>query len=147
MGSKTLWKNLRSMGFMSSRQYLSDVDTQTANNEQSINTLWLWQTLLVIILFCFVHKGARSFGVSDFRPISIQPALSNFSEEVSKRQIYDHLVSHNLLCTFQSGFRPAHSTATAMLKIVDDIRCELDCRLLLLDFSKPFDTVDHVALV
>lgn len=103
MGSKTLWKNLQSIisprqveqSFKANdfAQYLSDVNTQTANNEQSINSVTSTNPTRDN-LFCFVHKDARSFRVSDFRPISILPALSN--GVVSKCQIYDHLVSHYL---------------------------------------------------
>ena len=47
----------------------------------------------------------------------------------------------------QSGFRTNHSTETALLKILNDIRCNLDNHkltvLVLLDLTAAFDTVDH----
>jgi hypothetical protein len=53
----------------------------------------------------------------------------------------------NLLDVFQSGFRSGHSTVTALLNITDDIHGYLDqglfVVLVLLDFSKAFDSVDH----
>ena len=47
----------------------------------------------------------------------------------------------------QSGFRPRHSTETAVLRVLDDILQAVNCgdvaALVLLDLSAAFDTVDH----
>jgi Reverse transcriptase (RNA-dependent DNA polymerase) len=55
-----------------------------------------------------------------------------------------------LLNHYQSGFRSGHSTTTALLKITDDIGMDLDNNLMsilvLLDFSKAFDTVNFKLL-
>lgn len=84
---------------------------------------------------------------SEFRPISILPFLSKVVERIMAQQIIEHLETNKLLCDLQSGFRKGHSTATALLKVSDDIRCNLDRNvatvLVLLDFSKAFDVVDH----
>jgi hypothetical protein len=49
-----------------------------------------------------------------------------------------------------SGFRPGHSTVTALLNITDDINGMFDqvyfVALVLLDFSKAFDSIDHLLL-
>jgi ribonucleases P/MRP protein subunit RPP40 len=51
---------------------------------------------------------------------------------------------------FQSSFRKCHGTITALLGVSDDIYRMLDQKmfaaLLLLDFSKAFDSVDHKLL-
>lgn len=64
-----------------------------------------------------------------------------------KKQIDEYLVTHSLLSPFQSGFRKNHSTTSALLRITDDIRKSMDKKLasilVLLDFSKAFDSVNH----
>jgi Reverse transcriptase (RNA-dependent DNA polymerase) len=83
----------------------------------------------------------------DYRPISILPSLSKALEILMKEQIMNFVIQNSLLNHLQSGFRSAHSTNTALLKVTDDVQkaCErrLVTVLLLLDFSKAFDSVIH----
>jgi hypothetical protein len=88
--------------------------------------------------------------LKDYRPISILPALSKALEKIMKDQIVDFCNERNLLDRYQSGFRRGHSTTTALLKITDDIAINMDKNLIsilvLLDFSKAFDTVNFKLL-
>jgi Reverse transcriptase (RNA-dependent DNA polymerase) len=88
--------------------------------------------------------------LKDYRPISILPSLSKALERIMKDQIVSFCNERGLFNRFQSGFRPGHSTTTALLKITDDISMNLDRKhitiLALLDFSKAFDTVNHKIL-
>nr|CAI5854252.1 unnamed protein product [Callosobruchus analis] len=68
---------------------------------------------------------------SDIRPITIL-------ERVIKLQLVDHVENNKILPDTQSIFRPQHSCAT------DQGKCTL---LVLLDFSKAFDTLDHSILL
>ncbi|KAJ4429488.1 hypothetical protein ANN_21657 [Periplaneta americana] len=88
---------------------------------------------------------------SDYRPISILPTLSKVLERIVHRQLTDYLDSYNLLDPLQSGFRPNHSTSTALLKITEDAREPMDRRevtvLSLVDFSRAFETIDIDILI
>lgn len=59
---------------------------------------------------------------------------------------------HNsLLSQFQSGFRPGHSTVSALLKVSEDMRFAMNNKqltvLVLLDFSSAFNSVDFDILL
>lgn len=96
---------------------------------------------------CPVHKRGRFCNISDYRAIHILPVLSKLLEILLANQINEFLSLHELMSPFQSGFRSHHSTASALLKITHDVSYALDKKqlaiLLLLDFSKAFDSVDH----
>ena len=55
----------------------------------------------------------------------------------------EFLCENNILTQFQSGYRPGHNCVSALIKVSDDIRFELDQNnvtfLTLLDHSKAFD--------
>jgi len=96
------------------------------------------------------HKRSKTFNLDDFRAINILPIFSKVFEILLKNQIMEHLSINKLLAVRQSGFRTSHSTTTALLKISDDIKRVLEKKrtavLLLLDFTKAFDSVVHELL-
>jgi hypothetical protein len=61
------------------------------------------------------------------------------------------LEGHKIIPICQSGFRKRHSTPTALINVFDDILRALDkgmmTLLILLDFSKAFDTISHNLLI
>jgi hypothetical protein len=62
-------------------------------------------------------------------------------------QMVNYVSCNGLISSFQSSFRPGHSTATAIARVSDDIRLNMASNqstiLVLLDFSKAFDSVCH----
>lgn len=84
---------------------------------------------------------------SDLRPITIIPTLSKVLEKFIQIQIYNYAINHKIISDLQSGFRKGYSTTTVLANVTDDIFSTLDkgnaSALVLLDFSKAFDTLDH----
>ena len=58
---------------------------------------------------------------------------------------------HNLLYTLQHGFRAERSCETQLISFIDDVSKNLEkgrqTDVLLMDFSKAFDKVDHDLLI
>lgn len=98
-----------------------------------------------------IPKSAFPIKESDFRPISLLCTLSKIIEKLVQKQICEYLNKHSLLDPYQSAYKPNHSCTTAHLKITEDILEAFDdsevSLLVLLDFSKAFDTVNHRLLL
>ena len=88
--------------------------------------------------------------MSNYRPITVLPILSKILERFVHTQIYNYLTENKILSPNQFGFRPKLSTSTALAFFTDNILENADNGLvtasIFLDFSKAFDTVDHVIL-
>ena len=89
--------------------------------------------------------------VGSYRPISNLAVLSKLVECVVARQLTEYLRVHQLLPSLQSGFRPGHSTETAILHVMSGNLDAVDrgdvAALVLLDLSAAFDMVDHEILL
>ena len=100
-----------------------------------------------------VHKKEDKQLVENYRPISLLPILSKIFERIVFKNLYNHLISNDLISKNQSGFRPGDSCTNQLLflineihKAFDDKDC-LEVRSVYLDMSKAFDKVWHQGLI
>lgn len=98
-----------------------------------------------------IPKKSGACNVNEFRPISILCTLSKLLEKIVHAQLVDFLMCNNLFDPMQSGFRSGHSTTSALLKVIGDIRESMGSRklslLILYDFSNAFPSVHHEILL
>ena len=94
-----------------------------------------------------VFKSGTRNNPGNYRPISIIPCVAKIFEKIIFDQLHGYLDSNNLLNTCQSGFRPFHSTLTALLEAASDWSMNIDNGLIngvvFIDLKKAFDTIDH----
>ena len=79
---------------------------------------------------CPAYKGNDRRDMGNYRPISILPIISKDFEKEVFQPLYHYLKVNSILSKFQSGFRPLHSTISALI-----------------DIRKAFDSVDHSILL
>ena len=88
---------------------------------------------------------------NNYRPISNLSFLSKILEKIVAKRLNAHTEEHLLSNHVQSAYIRFHSTETALLKIHNDIICNMDngkvTALTLLDMSAAFDTIDHSTLL
>ena len=98
-----------------------------------------------------IHKSGDHSDPTNFRPISIVPVIAKIVERAVHQQLYSYLSNNHLLSPTQHGFRPRHSTETALITISDQLLTSFDrgevSLLCLLDLSKCFDVIDHSKLL
>ena len=98
-----------------------------------------------------IYKAGSKIDIENYRPISLLSAFSKIYEKIMYDRIYCFLTQHKVLIENQFGFRRGRSCEDALLTAQNEI---LNCLtkkqtslLLLIDFSKAFDMVDHDILL
>ena len=66
-----------------------------------------------------IFKSEYRQKCDNYRPISILPIISKIFEKEVFDQLYEHLSQNLLLSKYQSGFRPKHSTMSALIQMCD----------------------------
>jgi hypothetical protein len=95
-------------------------------------------------------KGSRH-DPANYRPVSLTCVCCKILEHIVCKHILNHLEEHNILTSLQHGFRSGYSCETQLLITVHDIVQAFDKKkqtdVVILDFSKAFDTVPHDRLL
>lgn len=106
-----------------------------------------WKSARVTPIF----KADSKVDPASYRPISVLSVIAKLFEKTIFNQVYSYLNDNKLLSKYQSGFRPMHSTLTALIDITDNWYLNIDDGLtnaiLFIDLKKAFDTIDHEILL
>ena len=98
-----------------------------------------------------IFKSGERSDANNYRPISVLSVIAKVFEKIVFKQFYEYLSDNNLLSQNQSGFRPRHSTLTALHKDTMFWLNNMDKGNLniavFVDLKKAFDTVDHTILL
>ena len=88
---------------------------------------------------------------SDLRPIAHLCVNSKLLERVVHQHLIEYLRKNKLLTDRQIGYRSGYSTQSSLIELVDDIKRGINnfciTILVLFNFSKAFNTVNHKILL
>ena len=100
---------------------------------------------------CPLYKKRDKTYPANYRPISLTCRLCKVMEHVIASNISRPITQHNILYELQHGFREKCSCETQLIELVEDLARRLtlgkQTDLILLDFSKAFDKVNHLKLL
>ena len=98
-----------------------------------------------------LYKADDAFLFNNYRPVSLLCVISKVFEKVMYNRLIDFLEFFAILNNSQFGFRKMHSTYMALMTLMNTLISSLEndeyILGIFLDFSKAFDTVDHVILL
>ena len=98
-----------------------------------------------------IHKEGSKTNVDNYRPISLLNSFSKIYEKLMHTRLLEFFEYNNSLYENQYGFRSGRSCEHALLNAQNTLLDSLSKRqvslLLLIDFSKAFDMVEHPILL
>jgi hypothetical protein len=98
-----------------------------------------------------VFKSEDPTEFSNYRPVSVLPVLLQVFERVLQGRLLEFLDHQKVITPSQYGFRSGHSTAMAVMDMVERVREAWRKKIVVLgvfiDHKKAFNTVDHMVLL
>ena len=98
-----------------------------------------------------LYKSDDPMYINHYRPVSLLCMLSKVFEKIMYDRLLNFVNKYDLLYAHQYGFRKNRSKYMALLSLVDNLTHALENGEYVvgvyLDFSKAFDTVDHMILL
>ena len=98
-----------------------------------------------------IFKSGSKGDVSNYRPISLLDSFSKIYEKLMHNRVVEFMESnqsfHELQYGFRSGRSCEHALLTAQNHILHSLNRQQISLLLLIDFSKAFDMVEHPILL
>ncbi len=98
-----------------------------------------------------IYKKGNKNLAENYRPVSLTCICCKVMEHILCKHMLNHLDLHKILTTLQHGFRHGFSCETQLLVTLSDLmkrnnnKEQID--IIILDFSKAFDTVPHDKLL
>jgi hypothetical protein len=97
-----------------------------------------------------LHKKGKRDEADNYRPVSLTCIISKVLEHIIFSSIARHLENYQMLSPAQHGFRPGYSCETQLIAAFNDWAKTIDANsstdVVILDFSKAFDSVPHERL-
>lgn len=119
--------------------YRSTLETGTVPSD--------WKTALVTPVF----KKGQHYDPGNYRPISLTSVPCKIFEHILVSSIMTFLESNNILHPQQHGFRQGRSCESQLLEfteeLFDNLERGLPTDVVVMDFAKAFDKVNHSLLV
>ena len=113
----------------------------------NILTTGIYPELWKLAKVTYIHKKGSKQLIKIYSSISLLPICGKVFGKIVFKQLYNYLVSNNLITNNRSGFRPQDSTVNQLIHLINDIHKSFETRAVFLDISKAFDKVWHKGLI
>jgi len=139
------WNDIHSKVVKSSFDLYSDVFVHLVNMCLSQG---IFPDEMKVVRVIPLYKSGDGKLITNYRPVSILPIFSKIFERVIYNRILTFINDNNLIYNLQFGFRKNYNTTMAVITLIDKIVTGIDKNEMtlgtFLDFSKAFDTINHV---